>query len=70
MNDLKFTTAGDFIDRLQKKPFRLWFTKLWEEHKLEKEHLGEALEYSASDYLKQNKSFLIRKFKEEYQNGY
>ena len=69
MNDLKFTTAHDYMKQLVKKPFRSWFTKMWEEHKLEKEHLGETVDYSAAEYFAKNKKYLVKKFKKEHYNA-
>ena len=69
MNDLKFTTALDYMNFFTKKPFRNWFTKIWEEHKLEKEHLGEKINYTASEYFCKNKKFLVNLYKEEHRNA-
>ena len=60
--------SSNYIELLSKKPFRLWFTKQYEEYKLEKEHLGENDTVSAAEYLKRNKSFLLKQYR-KHQNG-
>ena len=70
MNDLKFTTAEDYMKRFAKKTFRNWFTKMWEEHKLEKEHLGETVDYTAAEYFARNKKYLVKQFKKEQRNDH
>jgi len=60
--------VSDYVERLNKKPFRIWFTNRYEEYKLDKEHLGENDTVSAAEYLKQNKVFLIKQYR-NYRNG-
>ena len=67
MNQVKFA-SGDILKQLARKPFRLWFTKQYEEYKLEKEHLGETTVVTAAEYLRLNKGFLRKQYR-KHRNG-
>jgi len=68
MNDLKFTTAGDYMKQI--KTFRSWLNQRWVEHKDEVvEVTGKPCDYDLSIYFSKYKWWLRRVYKEEMKNG-
>ena len=68
MNDLKFTTAGDYMKSV--KSFRAWLNNKWLEHKSEVyDYTGKPCDYNLGIYFSKYKWWLRRVYKEEMKNG-
>jgi len=55
----------DYSKRLNKRPFRLWFEKQWQEHLLEKRDLCEPVDYNREEFFHRYKKHLVKDFKNQ-----
>jgi len=68
MNDLKFTTAGNYMKKTNS--FRSWLNDKWLEHKSEVyAFTGKPCNYELGEYFNKYKWWLRRIYKEEIKNG-